>query len=303
MLLLVMVLFALALSLTVAAKADPNPWAQVAKPIDRDSAQIYGSYTSGCLTNAETLELSGMGYQVANPYRNRYHGHPALARFVKNLGIWAHSQKLGKIIVGDVAQPAGGPLTGAHRSHQIGLDADIRLHILPPGKSIKNPNDYNSIDVVTCSTHKKAVNYKFRPDKWPISSTQLLQKIASDTSVERVFVSAGIKRHLCESFPDHPAWLLKVRPEWGHTGHLHVRMKCPQGLARCEGQPPVAYDSSDSTRVGCAGNDFKSWFQASDDKHVRADCLPKSPKEPVPYWERVISSAKFPKECQYLIQR
>lgn len=298
-----MIWMGLLYSLLVFGKGDPNPWAQVQKPIDRDSAQIYGSYTAGCLTNAETLDLTGQGYQVVNPYRNRYHGHPSLVRFLKNLGLWAESQKLGKIVVGDLAQPAGGPLTGAHRSHQIGLDADIRLHLLEPKKTIKNPNDFNSTDVVTCSADKKNIKYTFRADKWPIGSTQLLKKMATDDAVERVFVSAGIKRYLCESFPEHPEWLKKIRPEWGHTGHLHVRLKCPKGLIHCEGQSPVSNDATDSSKVGCGGNDFKSWFTASSDKAIRRDCLPKSTPEPIPYWEKVMSSTNFPKECQYLIKR
>lgn len=296
-------MFALALffSMSVAANVDPNPWGRVRKPIDRDSSQIYGTYTSGCLTNAETLPLEGVGFEVANPYRNRYHAHSSLTRFIKNLGMWASSQKLGKIVVGDLAQPAGGPLTGAHRSHQIGLDADIRLHLLPPDKKIHNRNDFDSTDVVTCSTKKKAVTYKFRADKWPVSSTQLLQKIAQDESVERIFVSAGIKKYLCDSLPSHPQWLNKIRPEWGHTGHLHVRLKCPSGLSRCHGQSPVTADASDSTKVGCDGRDYKSWFETQD-RIVRTNCLPKTPKEPIPYWQTVISSTKFPKECQHLLR-
>lgn len=298
-----MFFFLLIFSALTPATTDPNPWGRVKKPIDRDSSQIYGSYTSGCLTNAETLEIEGVGFAVVNPYRNRYHGHASLIRFIKNLGMWASSQKLGKIVVGDLAQPAGGPLTGAHRSHQIGLDADIRLQLLAPDKKIHNKNDFNSTDVVTCSTTKKGLQYKFRADKWPVSSTQLLQKIAQDENVERVFVSAGIKKYLCESFPDHPAWLKKIRPEWGHTGHLHVRLRCPNGLSQCESQSAVNLDASDTSKVGCAGREFQSWFAVLPDKPVRADCVPKTPKEPVPYWETVIKSAKFPKECQYLLKR
>lgn len=285
------------------AKPDANPWGKISTPISSASSQIYGSYTSGCITNAETLPLEGAGYEVVNPYRNRYHAHPSLTRLIKTLGMWAQSNKLGKVIIGDIAQPAGGPLTGAHKSHQIGLDADIRMHLLTPGKTIANKNNFNSTDVVTCQAQKnKFLKYKFHADRWPISSTQLLQRLASEDTVERIFVSAGIKKHLCESFPDNPEWLRKVRPEWGHTGHLHVRLRCPMGMPSCDGQSPVFRDPSDKTEVGCDGNDYKAWFQASN-LPVNNECVPISPDDPKPYWERVMSSSKFPKECAELVKK
>ncbi|MCC6137711.1 MAG: penicillin-insensitive murein endopeptidase, partial [Bdellovibrionaceae bacterium] len=202
-----------------------------------------------------------------------------------------------------IAQPAGGPLTGAHKSHQIGLDADIRLHLLEPQKKIKNANQYNSTDVVSCQVHKdKSIDYKFHADRWPISSTQLLQKIASEDNVERIFVSAGIKKYLCESFPDHPSWLQKVRPEWGHTGHLHVRLRCPMGMDTCKVQAPILSDRTDTTDVGCTGNDYKSWFTAATKNKISADCVPQGDKDPTPYWQKVISQKNFPEPCSELIE-
>lgn len=290
-------------SLFTSAKQDPNPWGKISAPIPAESSQIYGSYTAGCLSNAETLPLDGIGYEVVNPYRNRNHAHASLARLIKNLGMWAASHKIGKIVVGDIAQPAGGPLTGAHKSHQVGLDADIRLHVLPPDKKINNRNDFNSTDVVSCQVKKKdnAIKYNFHDSKWPMSSTQLLRKIASEDSVERIFVSAGIKKHLCESFPDHPEWLRKIRPEWGHTSHLHVRLRCPMGMPTCDGQSPVIRDATDPTTVGCAGVDFQSWFKTNN-KKIAYDCIPKSPADDMPYWQKVVTSEKFPKECQDLLK-
>lgn len=280
------------------AKEDANPWGKIRRPVSADSSQIHGSYTSGCLTKAEELPLKGIGFTVANPYRNRYYGHPSLVRLIKNLGMWAQSSQLGSIVVGDMAQPAGGPLTGAHKSHQIGLDADIRLHLVEPKKKIKNANQYNSIDVVSCRIGKhKTIDYKFHADKWPVSSTQLLQKIATDDNVERIFVSAGIKKYLCESFPDHPDWLRKIRPEWGHTGHLHVRLRCPMSMTTCHAQAPIIIDHTDASTVGCSGKDYDSWFQADQHKKIKSDCIPKSEDDPIPYWQKVIASEKFPQEC------
>lgn len=276
-----------------------NPWEKILFSPAQKESQIYGSYTSGCLLNGEQLPQNGDGFVVVNPYRNRYYAHPQLTQLIKKWGLWASEKKLGKIVIGDIAQPAGGPLTGAHRSHQIGLDADIRFHLLPPDKTIKNKNQWDSTDVVRCHKDKNLnIHYAFKNKKWPVSSTQLLQKIASEMSVERIFVSAGIKRYLCETLTDHPSWLKKIRPEWGHTGHMHVRLKCPEGTTACKTQPSIVNDPTDTTQVGCSGDDYKSWFKSSQEQKIFKTCIPKTEPELIPYWHKVMTSSEFPKECR-----
>ena len=66
------------------------------------------------------------------PSRNRAWGHPVLIAFLERL-----AQKLpGEagwpgLLVGDIAQPRGGPMLTGHGSHQIGLDVDIWLTPMP----------------------------------------------------------------------------------------------------------------------------------------------------------------------------
>ena len=59
--------------------------------------------------------------------RNRNWGHPKLVEFLERLS--AKGAKVGwpGLLVGDMAQPRGGPMLTGHASHQVGLDADIWL--------------------------------------------------------------------------------------------------------------------------------------------------------------------------------
>lgn len=89
--------------------------------------QAIGSYGRGCLS-AIALPADGPNWQVMRPSRNRAWGHPVLIAFLERL-----AQKLpGEagwpgLLVGDIAQPRGGPMLTGHGSHQIGLDVDILL--------------------------------------------------------------------------------------------------------------------------------------------------------------------------------
>src|SRR5712671_6404168 len=95
-------------------------------------AQAIGAYERGCLSGAIALPADGPNWQVMRPSRNRAWGHPVLIAFLERL-----AQKLpGEagwpgILVGDIAQPRGGPMLTGHGSHQIGLDADIWLTAMP----------------------------------------------------------------------------------------------------------------------------------------------------------------------------
>lgn len=294
--------------LIVHAQPKKNPWETITSPVKADQSIIYGSYSSGCIVNAEELPLAGPGFEVVNPYRHRYYAHTSLIQLISHLGKWAQNTGAGKVVIGDLGQPAGGPLTGAHMSHQIGLDADIRLHLLLPDKAITNRNSFNSTDVTQCRHSGKKINYTFLAEKWPLSSHQLLQTAALDERVERIFVSAGIKKHLCEAFADHPQWLKKIRPEWGHTSHFHLRLRCPEGMTSCLAQNPIPEDSTDLSGVGCSGNDFNSWFIASKNTHVSSACIPRSTKaekntlgSELPRWENVMNKDTFPKECKELL--
>ena len=104
--------------------ANPYRWSEVDTPAP-GKAEAIGSYVHGCLQGAEDIDLDGPGFQVIHPSRNRYWGHPELIDYIEQFGERAEAAHLGLLLIGDMAQPRGGPLSFGHASHQVGLDVDI----------------------------------------------------------------------------------------------------------------------------------------------------------------------------------
>jgi penicillin-insensitive murein endopeptidase len=108
-----------------------NPWSQVYNPIAGAPAAIGGA-AHGCLAGAEALPFDGPGYAVIRLSRRRYFGHPETVSFVERLGRRAEAAGLPPFLVGDMAQPRGGPLPFGHASHQTGIDVDIWFTLAHP---------------------------------------------------------------------------------------------------------------------------------------------------------------------------
>ena len=193
-----------------------------------------GGYTAGCLAGAAQLPETGPGWQAMRLSRNRNWGHPELIAFIERLSRAAKAAGWAGLYVGDISQPRGGPLVSSHRSHQIGLDADIWLR--PPGSlklSVAEREKISSPSLV--AANRLQVN-----GAWTGAHSQVIKAAARDEAVARIFVNAAIKRRLCESGGEEDAqWLRKVRPWWGHDSHFHVRLHCPDE-GTCIGQevPP-----------------------------------------------------------------
>lgn len=211
-------------------------------------ARVYGSYTRGCISGAEQLAGDAPHWQVLNPSRNRAWGHPVLVRFVRNLADAMAADGYRGLLVGDLAQPRGGPAPSDHNSHQVGLDADIWLTPLPSRKlSAGELESYEPPSMVNFST--LTVNQLFGP-----AQVVMLKRAAMAGDVERIFVSPPIKRALCQrASPGDREWLRKIRPWRGHSAHMHVRISCPIDSDDCKEQdPPPEGD-------GC-GPELQSWF-------------------------------------------
>ena len=183
------------------------------------------------------------------PSRNRAWGHPVLIALLERL-----AQKLPAeagwpgLLVGDIAQPRGGPMLTGHGSHQIGLDADIWLTPMPTRRLGATERDEVS------ATNMVAVDgMDIDTATWTPQHRRLLEAVAREPGVARIFVNAAIKRALCrEAGPDR-AWMAKIRPWWGHNYHFHIRLSCPSGDALCRAQtPPPPGD-------GC-GKELDWWF-------------------------------------------
>jgi penicillin-insensitive murein endopeptidase len=100
-------------------------------PTDQEPRAI-GFYSAGCLAGGKALPVNGPAWQVMRLSRNRNWGHPALIRFLEDLGLEVHNAgSWNGLLVGDMSQPRCGPMKSGHASHQIGLDADIWLRPMP----------------------------------------------------------------------------------------------------------------------------------------------------------------------------
>ena len=167
-------------------------------------------------------------------------------------------------------------LTG-HRSHQIGLDADIWM--LPAndlGLSARQRENISSI-----STRRASGAFVNR--NWTRAHHEILKAAARDKRVARIFVFPGAKVQMCKDETGNRAWLRKIRPWWGHHYHFHVRLKCPRSARGCIDQaaPPPG--------DGCA--DAQKWVN---------DILnppPPDPNAPKPKPRRELVLADLPTQC------
>jgi penicillin-insensitive murein DD-endopeptidase len=213
-------------------------------------AMAIGYYPRGCLQGGVELPITGPNWQVMRVDRNRNWGHPELIQFLKKFApLAAKATGWHGVLVGDMAQPRGGPLPFGHTSHQIGLDVDIWF--MPMPGHVLTTEERNNI----------SASYLVDPDgrhvngNWTASDAAFIRTAAEQPEVERVLVNAAIKKKLCEmQGKHHDAWMSKVRPWYGHADHIHVRLKCPADSPHCRHQPPVP--SGD----GCQKKDLAFWF-------------------------------------------
>ena len=213
------------------------------------AARSIGTYNRGCLAGAVALPINGKTWQVMRLSRDRNWGHPELIGFLERL-----ASKVPKVagwpglLVGDIAQPRGGPMITGHASHQIGLDADIWLTPMPKRELTRLEREEMSATMVVAQDRKDV-----DPHAWTHGHMEVIKAAAEDPVVERIFVNAAIKKALCREAGSDRGWLHKVRPWWGHDYHFHVRIRCPADNAGCHNQPEPA------EAEGC-GSELNWWF-------------------------------------------
>jgi penicillin-insensitive murein DD-endopeptidase len=213
------------------ASAETNGWAKVKTPAP-GAAQAYGFYSRGCLAGARAVPLDGRGFAVLRPRRNRYWGHPSLVAFVRDLArrvAWAGHV----LLIADIGQPRGGPVT-EHASHQLGLDADIRL-LMPLRRAVTRAYRADPPNVSMLTPDRKAIDRR----RWSKRQIALIRAAARDARVDRIFVNPVIKRALCRAVTHDRGWLAKVVPWYGHKAHMHVRLRCPADSPGCVQQKPI----------------------------------------------------------------
>ncbi|MGE5271749.1 MAG: penicillin-insensitive murein endopeptidase [Thiohalocapsa sp.] len=196
-------------------------------------ATPIGSYSKGCLAGAVELPADGPHWQVMRPSRNRAWGHPMLIGLLQRLADQAAADWRG-LLVGDIGQPRGGPMLTGHESHQIGLDADIWLTMMPDRRLSREERD-NTPAVNLVAANGLDVD----PATWRPEHKKLLETAAKLPGVTRIFVNPAIKKALCrDTAGEDRGWLRVIRPWWQHKRHFHMRLRCPAGQPQCHDQPP-----------------------------------------------------------------
>ncbi|MBR0826539.1 penicillin-insensitive murein endopeptidase [Bradyrhizobium manausense] len=246
-------------------------------------AHVIGSYVKGCLGGAEQMPLNGDNWQVMRLSRNRNWGHPDMIALIKRLAAKAKKDAgWPGILVGDIAQPRGGPALSGHASHQIGLDADIWLTPMPDRRLSREEREETSAVMMV-----REDRLDIDPKVFTAGHVLVLRDAAQEPAVQRIFVNAAIKKALCREAKGDRSWLSKIRPWWGHDYHFHIRMRCPAGAAECEGQPSQAEDE------GCKPADLDYWFKDSV-LHPKPPPTPPKPKPPM-------TLAQMPAACKAVL--
>jgi penicillin-insensitive murein endopeptidase len=251
-------------------------------------ARSIGSYSRGCLAGAVPLPIDGPAWQEMRLSRNRNWGNPKLITLIEQFAKDAQKNDgWPGLLVGDIAQPRGGPMITGHASHQIGLDADFWLTPMPKYKLSRKERE-----TMEATSMLDDTGLKVNPKVFTSKQVSLIKRAASYPEVERIFVHPAIKKALCEMAGTDRAWLGKVRPWYGHYYHFHMRIKCPDGMTGCSGQVPPTGDD------GC-GKEVTQWLAkvipAKEPSAPKpATGPPRAPSPP-------IMLADLPKECQAVL--
>jgi penicillin-insensitive murein DD-endopeptidase len=274
---------------SMAFASDSRPAKQVFGTIASGSSQTpeaIGFYSKGCQSGAVQMPYDGPTWQVMRLSRNRRWGQPQLIGLLEQLSRDA-AQKDGwsGLLVGDIAQPRGGPMITGHASHQIGLDADIWLTPMP-GRRLTAAEREN---LSAISMLQKNARLTVDPKIWTPAHGRVIMRAAGYSQVERIFVNPAIKKKLCETWTGDRNVLGKVRPYYGHDYHFHIRMNCPVGDPTCKPQaPPPPGD-------GC-GKELAWWFSDAPWRKPK----PPEPNKPAPK-PRIVTVGDLPNACQAVL--
>ena len=224
--------------LVTASHMDATParrlFGHLTSPQEAEPA-VYGSYSRGCVQGAEELPETGPTWQAMRLSRNRNFGHPELIDFVQDLSDFAATLPGWEgLYVGDMAQPAGGPMLTGHVSHQTGLDVD--LWMLPATDLTLTEQERESLSSISTRRARGA----YVGENWTEQHWHLIRAAASDPRVARIFVFPGAKVWMCDRETGDRSYLRNIRPWYGHHYHFHVRLSCPSGSDDCidQSDPP-----------------------------------------------------------------
>lgn len=228
--------------------------------------QVFGGYAKGCLAGGTALSIDGPAWQAMRLSRNRNWGHPKLIALLERFaGEMQKQENWPGLLIGDLAQPRGGPMLTGHKSHQLGLDADIWFKPMPAKRLTAAEREKFEPLLLANDRSTEVI-----AENWNEGFVRLVRRAAKYPEVERIFVHPAIKKAFCQAAGTDREWLQKVRPMWLHNYHFHVRMHCPADSPGCVPQkPPIPED-------GC-GKELDDWM-----KLMAPPPRPPSPKPATP---------------------
>lgn len=250
-------------------------------------ATPYGFYAKGCMAGAVALPTDGPHWQAMRLSRNRRWGNPAMISLLEKIANDAPKVGWPGILVGDIAEPRGGPMINGHASHQIGLDADIWLTPMP--KKRLNVEERETLPFTSMIMKDQFLT--INPQTWTPAHARLLMLAASYPEVERIFVNPAIKKKLCETWTGDRSAMGKIRPYYGHDSHFHIRISCPAGATNCVHQAAVPQGD------GC--DKSLSWWFTDEPWKPKTPPKPQAEKPVKP--PRPIMVSDLPKACQAVL--
>ena len=205
---------------TPAPSPTPIPWEPLPMPKNAwelpnpnllkaaKTAKVFGTYNRGCALGLQGFLPSSRTWEMVNTDRNRFYAHPDTIKIFERVSEWAVDQaRFGKLVAGDWSQPAGGPMTDGHNSHQIGLDGDIRFRFFPSDKAMtaRQRKGFPEIDVANYYVAKTVLTGKYQliarlTSQWNDDYARVIEQFAKESRIERIFVSPPIKKKLCELY-------------------------------------------------------------------------------------------------------
>ncbi|WP_248214377.1 penicillin-insensitive murein endopeptidase [Microbulbifer sp. CAU 1566] len=263
-----------------------NPWEAVKKPSNQLPASI-GGYSNGCLSGAEEMPLRGEGFQLVRTGRDRHYGNPYLVEFLKDFSNAVEENQLGRLQIGDMSMARGGPFSSGHRSHQMGLDADIWFS--QDERAAERPLsswERDNISAIPMADERKHILLE---KNWDPRIPNILRIASEDPRVARIFVHPTVKRKMCDIAGSDNEWLRKVRPWWGHNYHFHVRLNCPPEDKNCKPQAPPRGKP-------CEGG-LDWWF--SDEFYAILNGT--APTKPKPKPEKPPKKPEMPTQCAQVL--
>lgn len=253
-------------------------------------SRAIGFYSKGCMSGAAELPLTdpspNPAWQVMRTSRNRNWANPAMVSLIKKLARDAKQYDgWNGLLVGDMAQPRGGPMASGHASHQVGLDADVWLTPMP--NRILSTAERETFPPIEMVKDRKTIDSGAFDD----AHARLIKRAASYPQVTVIFVHPPIKAALCKWATGDRSWLAKVHPYFNHTYHMHIRIGCPADSPDCK--PQYLHKPKDGT--GC-GEELAWWM--GDVPWAKPKPRPGPPPKPAP----PLTLAGLPAECRAVAQ-